>query len=254
MNPTSATAPNSAGGICLCMIVKDEQDVIERCLRSVRPFISSWCIVDTGSSDRTRELIRAALADLPGQLYDREWVNFSHNRNQAWELALENKPEYLMFLDADEELVIDGGLPKLDMDAYLISVWYNSSLENRFWMVKHDYPNRWVGEIHEDIPGFGQIGKIIGTLIVSHPDGARAKTPLARSLSDIKVLQGLIDKTPEDPRLWYYLGATYIAAGDHESALKAFTKRATMGGNERELMKAQAFVNSYAAQHQEVSA
>ena len=48
--------------LCLNMIVKNEAHVIARCLDSVSPWISHWTIVDTGSSDGTRELVRARLA------------------------------------------------------------------------------------------------------------------------------------------------------------------------------------------------
>ena len=44
--------------ICLSMIVRDEAQVIRRCLDSVRPFIAHWAVVDTGSVDGTQEIIR----------------------------------------------------------------------------------------------------------------------------------------------------------------------------------------------------
>ena len=73
--------------ICLNMIVKDEAPVIERCLRSVKPWIDHWVIVDTGSSDGTQAMIRKFMADLPGVLHERPWRDFAHNRNQAMALA-----------------------------------------------------------------------------------------------------------------------------------------------------------------------
>ena len=56
---SSSTKPT----ICLSMIVKDEAPVIERCLRSVKPWIDHWVIVDTGSSDGTQAMIRKFMAD-----------------------------------------------------------------------------------------------------------------------------------------------------------------------------------------------
>src|SRR6187399_76861 len=73
--------------VCLTMIVKDETAVIERCLRSVRPFIDCWSIVDTGSTDGTQRLLASALAELPGKLHERPWKDFGHNRTEALELA-----------------------------------------------------------------------------------------------------------------------------------------------------------------------
>jgi len=67
----------------LCMIVKNEIDVIARCLESVRPLIGHWTIVDTGSTDGTIEKIRSVMAELPGQLHERPWIDFGTNRTEA---------------------------------------------------------------------------------------------------------------------------------------------------------------------------
>ena len=70
---------------------------------SVTPLIDSWVIVDTGSTDGTQKIIREYLKDIPGNLYERPWVNFSHNRNEALELA-KGKADYILFMDADDKL------------------------------------------------------------------------------------------------------------------------------------------------------
>ena len=75
--------------ITLCMIVKDEARVIERCLASVLPLIDYWVIVDTGSTDGTQEKIRKFFENvgIPGELHERPWKDFGHNRSEALELA-----------------------------------------------------------------------------------------------------------------------------------------------------------------------
>ena len=83
--------------ICLCMIVKNESQVIGRCLETVRDLIDYWVISDTGSSDNTRELIRAALDGIPGELHDEPWVNFGHNRTQNMQHA-RGKAGYLLLV------------------------------------------------------------------------------------------------------------------------------------------------------------
>src|SRR5664279_2126140 len=92
--------------ICLSMIVKNESAVIERCLRSVKPWIHAWAISDTGSSDGTQDIVRKFMADLPGELIERPWVDFSTNRNQALELACKYG-DYALIIDADEILEAD---------------------------------------------------------------------------------------------------------------------------------------------------
>src|ERR1700722_12923400 len=107
--------------ICLNMIVKDEKDVITRCLSSTLPVIDYWVIVDTGSTDGTQKIIKDYMKEkgVPGDLYERPWVNFEHNRNEAIELA-RDKADYLFFIDADEFMKYDDDfkLPALDKDFY----------------------------------------------------------------------------------------------------------------------------------------
>src|SRR5947209_5720255 len=105
--------------VCLTMIVKNESHVIERCVVSAKPFINSWCIVDTGSEDNTPKIIGRALEGVPGELHRREWRNFGSNRSEAIQLA-GRVPDYLLFLDADEVLTLPDNYlrPHLDADAY----------------------------------------------------------------------------------------------------------------------------------------
>ena len=91
--------------ICLNMIVKNESPVIERCLASVKPWIGHWVIVDTGSTDGTQELVRKAMAGVPGELHERPWRNVGHNRNEALDLARAHG-DYVLFIDADEQLQV----------------------------------------------------------------------------------------------------------------------------------------------------
>ena len=82
--------------ISVCLIVKNEEDVIERCLESVKGFSDELIVVDTGSSDKTKEIVRK----FTDKLYDFEWIdNFSAARNYAFSKA---KCDYLFWLDADD--------------------------------------------------------------------------------------------------------------------------------------------------------
>lgn len=84
--------------ISLCMIVKNEEKLLARCLNSVADLMDEIIIVDTGSTDRTKE-IAARYTD---KLYDFEWVDdFSAARNFAFSKA---SMEYIYSADADEVL------------------------------------------------------------------------------------------------------------------------------------------------------
>ena len=84
--------------ISLCMIVRDEEQVLARCLDSVREAVDEIVIVDTGSLDRTKE-IAWKYTDL---VFDFVWRDdFSAARNYAFSRA---SKEYCMWLDADDVL------------------------------------------------------------------------------------------------------------------------------------------------------
>src|SRR2546423_765429 len=106
--------------ICLAMIVRDEAAVIERCVDSVRDHIDTWVICDTGSVDGTQDAIRRTLADLPGELHERPWVDFGHNRTELMRLA-RGKADYLFLLDADWTVTIEpGALDRLGAGSYMV--------------------------------------------------------------------------------------------------------------------------------------
>src|SRR5271154_3365703 len=106
--------------ICLNMIVKNESHVIRRCLSSLKHLIDYWVIVDTGSTDGTQKTIEEYLYEIPGELHERPWVNFGHNRNEALDLA-RGKCDYILLMDADEQMryeVPDYKFPLLEKDFY----------------------------------------------------------------------------------------------------------------------------------------
>lgn len=84
--------------ISACMIVKNEEAVLERCLASICGLADEIIIVDTGSTDRTKEIA----ANYTQKLYDFTWVHdFSAARNFAFSKA---EMEYIYSVDADEVL------------------------------------------------------------------------------------------------------------------------------------------------------
>jgi glycosyltransferase involved in cell wall biosynthesis len=97
--------------IVLCMIVKNEAHIIERCPASALPVADAYVISDTGSSDQTLLAISRAAKRLnkPGRVLRADWRNFGHNRTLAAEAARDwvvargwpRASTYLLFLDAD---------------------------------------------------------------------------------------------------------------------------------------------------------
>jgi glycosyltransferase involved in cell wall biosynthesis len=224
---------NAAGQtICLCMIVKNESRVVARCLASVRPLIDAWAIVDTGSTDGTQDVVRAALRDLPGELIERPWVDFGHNRSEALRLA-RGRGDYVLVIDADETLAFDDGfaLPELTADAYTAEVFYSGCTYLRRQLVKNALPWRYEGVLHEYITCEQALseGFIDGMRTVVSTDGARSSDP-HKFRRDALVLERALLDDPQNSRYAFYLAQSYRDAGDVELALRWYRKRVEMGG------------------------
>ena len=88
--------------LSLCMIVRDEEDVLQRCLESVKDLADEIVIVDTGSTDRTKEIAR----QYTDKIFDFEWTNsFADARNESLRHAT---GKWILVLDADEYVQDEG--------------------------------------------------------------------------------------------------------------------------------------------------
>jgi hypothetical protein len=228
--------------ICLSMIVRNESAVIERCLRSVRPFIDSWAIADTGSTDGTQDLIRREFADLPGQLIERPWIDFAHNRNEALELA-GHHGDYALVIDADEILVAEAGFfwPTLDAPGYMLEFHFGNTRYRRIAMPRLDADWCWRGVLHEALVSMhaAEAKFLSGLQIHVHTDGARSQRPLAEKFSaDAKVLREALNKEPDNARYAFYLAQSLRDSGQPGEALAAYRRRVAMGGWDEEVYQA----------------
>jgi hypothetical protein len=227
--------------IGLNMIVKNEAHVIERCLASVKPWIDRWVIVDTGSSDGTQDMVRAFLRDVPGTLHERPWRDFSHNRNEALELARPTA-DYLLFIDADETLVMPAGFrwPALDGDGYRFDCEYAQLRYHRNALIATRLPWRWCGVLHEYLDCSEPHGwrALPGPKILVNHDGARARDPQTY-LRDIEVLERALVADPGNCRYVFYLAQSLRDAGQLARSRERYLQRAAMGGWEEERWCAQ---------------
>ena len=212
--------------VCLNMIVKNESDVITRCLDSVKPIIDYWVIVDTGSTDGTQEIIKEFMKDIPGELYEKPWKNFEHNRNEALDFA-RGKSDYILFIDADEVLAYepDFKLPELKENFYFITTSYGGTKYARVQLIDNQSDWRWKGVLHEsvDSPQKKTSGHIDGVLNIVHTDGARSKDP-EKYQKDVQVLEEALLKEPQNTRYVFYLAQSYRDADIPEKALETYIK------------------------------
>ncbi len=223
--------------VCLNMIVKNETKVIQRGLATVKPLIDYWVIVDTGSTDGTQEMIKTFMQDIPGQLHERPWKNFEHNRNQALDLA-KGKADYILFIDADEylEFAPHFKMPPLHMDSYDSLITSTNLQYNRTLLIKDGLDWKWKGVLHEYIGSSKAKSKgvIEGINKISKREGARSSDPL-KYQKDAQVLEEALKEEPENSRYVFYLAQSYRDCGDYASAVKNYEKRAKMGGWDEEV-------------------
>lgn len=227
--------------ICLNMIVKDESQVIVRCLTSMLPIIDYWVIVDTGSRDDTQKIIKDFMKEkgIPGELHERPWVNFAHNRNEALKLA-QAKGDYVFFMDADDFLEYDPGftLPVLDKDIYYVTIKHSGSKYSRSALINNHLGWEWEGVLHEAIvprPGDNRSSTLLDKVAIMYTgEGARSKDPL-KFQKDAEILETALKDNPNNARYVFYLAQSYRDAQNHEMALKNYEKRASMGGWDQEV-------------------
>ncbi len=95
-SPDESSRAAVKDGVSLCMIVKNEERYLARCLLSVAPIVNEMVLVDTGSTDRTKDIARVFGA----RLYDHPWKNdFAKARNAALSKV---GGKWVLVLDADE--------------------------------------------------------------------------------------------------------------------------------------------------------
>jgi glycosyltransferase involved in cell wall biosynthesis len=223
--------------ICLNMIVKNEAHVIKRCLASAKPLIDHWVIVDTGSTDGTQEIIKEFMKEIPGELYERPWVNFGHNRTEALELA-RGKGDYLLFIDADEEFSTEAHFkfPKLTEDSYLMVIDHGGSRYFRRQLINNRLNWCWKGVLHEylDSPFAKTEGKIEGIHTIYRSEGARSLDP-KKYEKDALVFEKALLEEPDNERYMFYLAQSYKDCGNIQKAIEWYEKRAAKGGWDQEV-------------------
>jgi glycosyltransferase involved in cell wall biosynthesis len=223
--------PQSKQTVCLNMIVRNEAAIIERCLNSVVNFIDHWVIVDTGSTDGTQELIRRCLRNVPGELIERPWIDFAHNRTEALEFAL-GKSDYVFVIDADDVLIRDDEfeLPQLTHDAYYLKIRSGPITFWRIQLFRNEPGWRYEGSVHEFLirTEIYTYERLQGLSINSLTDGARAAQPRVYQ-NDVEQLLHAHQETPDDARTIFYLAQSYGAAEEWESALEYYERYTEVG-------------------------
>lgn len=213
--------------ISLCMIVKNEEEVIGRCLESVRDIPDEIIIVDTGSTDRTKEIV----SKYTNKIYDFEWVDdFSKARNFSFSKATK---DYIMWLDADD-IILEEDYQKLkklkenmdnSVDIYMMRYNYivdenniPTLVQNRERLLKREKNYQWTSPIHEVIV---PIGNVVNTdIAITHK-----KDKIQDVTRNIKIFEKMKENgIPFDDRQEYCYAKELYYLRKFEEAKKEYEK------------------------------
>ena len=216
--------------ICLNMIVKDEAHIILETFTNICKHVDFdyWIISDTGSTDGTQELIRNFFEErkIPGELFEDEWKDFSHNRNKAIEHSV-GKSDYIFFFDADDLIHGDFKIPViLDKDYYQAKFGANFSYNRVIMVSNRELICRYVGVLHEflDVYKPGSTGSVIegDYFFESRRLGNRSKNP-NKYIDDANMLAAAYEKETSGLRYRYayYCAQSFCDSGVRkEEAIK----------------------------------
>jgi tetratricopeptide (TPR) repeat protein len=233
--------------ISLCMIVRDEQETLPRCLRAVAPVVDEMVIVDTGSRDGTVDLARSFGA----KVIEHTWNgSFAEARNVSFDAAT---GDWLLYLDADEVLVGQDAPALRELRKrtwreafFLREINYTGSrnagaavTSDALRVVRNRPHYRFQGRLHEQIAWSLPAHlpeRIEATDIRIEHFGYLAEVRASREKSarNVQLLAAQASEAPQTPFLHYNLGSEHLAAGETDQAIAEFERAWQMLGQDGE--------------------
>jgi glycosyltransferase involved in cell wall biosynthesis len=215
--------------LALNFICKDEEKVIERMLNSSSGILDLIVAVDTGSTDRTIELIKKFGEDnnIPTYVFERPFDTFDKSRNFAMdklrdvvkEIGWNSNDVWGMWYDCDEQLVIGDKFDKnqLNKDLFMINTYISQMKYTRNTFFRVSKPFRWYGVVHEFIICDDKnitSGLAEDIHVNVSMDGASWQGDISKKyLSHAHKLEEYIASDRTDPRQIFYTAQSY-----HDSA------------------------------------
>jgi glycosyltransferase involved in cell wall biosynthesis len=218
--------------ITLAMIVRDEDAVLDRCLHSVSGIFDEIIIVDTGSTDKTKEIAKK----FTDKVYDFSWCDdFSKARNFAFSFAT---CDFIMWLDADDIMTEKNSTRlkelmngKCGFD--IVYMKYNAGFDSsgaptfsyyRERIVRRKIKPVWVEPVHEVIIADGRTIyidiEIEHRKIKQNPDGR-----------NLKIMESVLNKGGQlSPRLTYYYARELMYNNRTQEAITTFENFLKMQG------------------------
>ncbi|MBI2267562.1 MAG: tetratricopeptide repeat protein [Armatimonadetes bacterium] len=242
--------PPAPKTLSLCMIVRDEEKTLQKCLDSVRGVVDEIVIVDTGSTDRTRDIAREAGA----RILESPWENdFSKARNVSLQAAT---GDWILVLDADERLdsessrIIRGLLNVSLPCGYVVRIRNTIHTENQSEVLDHRttrlFPRSqdifFEGTIHEQVvqrilhPGGKEstvyLDRMDCDLLIHHEGYERERVESKqKDVRNIELLKAALDREPDNAFHYFNLGNNYLLLSEYDLAIQSLREAARLSTN-----------------------
>ena len=235
--------PENAPGISLCMIVKNEAEMLPGCIESVRALVDEIIVVDTGSTDGTERVAAASGA----RIIKHQWNDdFSDARNVSIRTAT---GDWILWLDADERLPakehdrVRKAVRSTRIDAYNVPI-HNRDNKSGYTSRGHRLFRNGIGIefsgiIHEQIsPSFKRARARAGNaeFTIEHLGyGLGPEAMAEKNQRNLRLLKRARAKDPCDAYIRFTLGQTYLLMNDKTAAEKEIL--AALGENPAEPLR-----------------
>lgn len=236
-NINRKTIPAGHKSLGVSMIVKNEEEIITKCLASIVDYLDYFVIHDTGSTDSTPEKILEFMKKhgVPGEVHYMPWKNFGWNRTQAIRMA-RKKTDYCLLLDADFVVTVNNTSFKQQLGSPGYLIRYLGGLDYRQILLiacKHNW--EYYGVTHEYIDTKPQQLPVEITEVLNIEHTGEGSNRSEKFMRDVKLLkQGIIDE-PENARYYFYLAQSYKDWGKYDEAIEAYLKRVSFGNWDEEV-------------------
>jgi len=213
------------------LIVKNEEKLLEQCLRSLQGLVDEIVVVDTGSTDRTQ----AIALEYGARLYDFKWRNdFAAARNHALNQV---RGQWVLYIDADERVrpgqdaQLRGKLEDPAFFAYTVHLHPRpaATAYSELRIFRNDPRIRFRGRIHENIrPGIdlyrSQLGGQIGTSGLTIDHEGYESDQHRKHQRNLPLLRMALREEPDRVYCWCDLANIYAALGKDRNAKKAWKR------------------------------
>jgi glycosyltransferase involved in cell wall biosynthesis len=235
--------------ISLCMIVKNEEENLRRCLDSVRDSVDEIIVVDTGSTDRTVEIAESYGA----RIFSHPWEgSFSKARNYSLKYAT---CDWILILDADEELKREDA-PKLrditknneiKIVSFVINNKYKDSTQEGHAQMVRLYRNfngvHYKGIVHNAIQ-YSDKCFYSSITVIHHGYNLSDEKMDEKFIRTSTLLKKQIEADPQNPVPHMYIGVSYMDRRMYEEAITS-SKSAISLAEENGLNKKDFLVSYY---------